>query len=192
MTSMDESVRNTLGIESLMVANTQQIRQIAGNARRWNLPYQLDFRVNTMLDQAGLHTLLFDEMSSGEESPSSVGSNLFLRCLVYYKMVGCSPDDPMSGFLSMRFRDFLWLQTPEGDIPFNILQARTVLPRDEFSPQNADPASIPDYGPAQKPGTLAAYSFRPGNEPSYRRAPRRPPGAPPRYLGEVPAPKRQP
>lgn len=149
-------------IENAMVANTQQIRRIAATAVQLNLPCALDFRINTMLDQGGLHTLLLDQIATSKPSDEydstegAVLGHLILRCLVYYKLVGLTPSQPIAGQLSVRFRDYIRLATPNGSQTPELKRARIYVEPDHLSPEPPDPAQVSLQYPAfrQIPGVL--------------------------------------
>lgn len=140
-------------IPGMLIANSHQIRRMAGTAQRLNFPYALDFRINSMLDWGGLHTVLLDRFGEDGEGPSlgeGVESmdfeglqTLTFRAFVYLKMAGLSPDDPVSAWLSLRFRDYIRLEPTDRYFIPHLKRMRDAMPLDELSPEPVDPYTAP-------------------------------------------------
>lgn len=123
------------GLNALMVANTQQMRRLAGTAYQLGLPYQLDNRLNIQLEKEGPHLVMLDEM--GNEP----GGRMVTKCWLVLRVIGASMEGvPM--WLSVRFRDYIRLQ-PAEPMGAELAMARMMVEPDEFSPPMVDLGDLP-------------------------------------------------
>lgn len=123
--------QKALQIQGTMCANTNQLRRIAGTAQKLNLPYALDFRINSLLDAGGIHLLSIDNMARRQHG-------VICKCFCWLKLQGLPPEVPIPAYLSVRLQDFIVLQ------PYNkpILNAagtmvHETLPRGQVDPPNS-------------------------------------------------------
>ena len=121
-----------------MIANSSQMRRLCGTSHALALGYGIDFRLDTVLDQGGLHLLRFLRITT----------EFVIEAEVSLKVAFLTNDEPIENVgLSIRLCDWLMLQPPGGydiarqDVRKLVFEVpwRQMIP-DEYSPERADPS----------------------------------------------------
>ena len=111
MVFQDDS--GTHGIAGAGAATTPQLRQMAANAVRLRLPYQLDFRLDTVLDPDGIHIVSLRPAAGDSPFDYDSADEAFARCYVHLKFLSVA--GPFEMTLDFRVRDYLTLDPVGGE-----------------------------------------------------------------------------
>lgn len=142
MTGMAFDSDTGMGVWGSAAASTRQVRQMAANAVRLRLPYQLDFRLDAVLDPDGFHILTLTGEDEGGPIDYETAAEPFTRCRAMLKFVGVS--DPFEMLLDLRFRDYLVLDPAgRGNVSDFAASTHATVQMSQMRPDEYTPAPAP-------------------------------------------------